>query len=175
MTVLAPRIVRGFTLVADDTHNLANILEEMKLPVMEENKETFQPGGADGEVEIAGLGTKALTIGLKTKGHAVPLLSMFGGAAGKRHNFTGKKLVTDEMSGEEFEHAIDVVGRLTKIDSGAQQGGKANSYDHEIGSIFTYSEMWNGRVLHRFNLMTGGWDVLNGEPVNTQRRRFLYA
>ena len=59
MAVLAPRIMRGITLVANDNINLAITLEEMTLPVMEEITETFHPGGADGEVDIAGLGTKA--------------------------------------------------------------------------------------------------------------------
>lgn len=175
MTVLAPRILRGFTLVANDDINLAAIIEEMSLPVLEEITETFQPGGADGEVDIAGMGTKALVCAFKTKGNAPQLNTLFAGPAGKRHNWTGKKLVIDDVTGEEFEHAIDLSARLTKIDAGAAQGGKANSYDFELKSMLTYNEMWNGQVLHRFNLMTGGWDIQNGQPVNAHRRSFLFS
>lgn len=175
MTVLAPRIMRGFTLVANDDINLAAIIEEMSLAKLEETTETFQPGGADGEVDIAGTGTKALFVGIKAKGHALPMLNLFAGPAGTRQNWTGKKLVIDELTGVEYEHAVDFTGRLTKIDAGAAQGGKPNSYDYEIKSIFTYSEMWDGQVLHRFNLMTGGWDIMNSQPVNTHRRSFLFS
>jgi len=175
MAVIAPRIMRGFTLVANDDVNLALSIEELALPMLEETVETFQPGGSDGEVEIAGLGTKALTLGMKVKGVAAGINAMFAGEPGTRRTWTGKVLVVDEETGEEHEHAIDVVGRLTKIGPAAHQGGKVNGYDYEVKSIWTYTEYWNGQVLHRFSLKTGGWDIQNFNQMNSHRRSFLFS
>lgn len=169
------RIVRGFTLYVADTVNLALDIETLKLPTLEEISEAFQPGGSDMEVEITGLGIKALSMQFKLKSHTPETLGLFGGPAGVRRSFTGKKLVISEEDGKEHEHAIDVTGRLSKIEGESMQGGKATGYDHEIKSIWTYTEYWDSRVLHRFNLKKGGWDIWNYQPVNTTRRSVLFS
>ncbi len=175
MPIQAPRIMRGFTLVADDDINLALTIEELALPTLEETTETFQPGGLDAEIEIAGLGTKALMLGFKVKGHTPAVANLFGGAPGVRHNWTGKQLVVDDETGAEHEHAVDVSGRLVKIAPGAAQGGKAPGYDFEIRSVFGYTEYWDGAVLHAFSLKAGGWTVMNSTPVNAHRTNFLFS
>lgn len=169
------RIVRGFTLYVKDNINLALDIETLKLPTLEEITETFQPGGSDMEIEIAGMGVKALTMPFKLKSHTPETLGLFGGAPGVRHSFTGKKLVVSEEDGSEHEHAIDVVGRLAKIEGEQMAAGKPTGYDHEIKSIWTYTEYWDSRVMHRFNFKLGGWDIRNFEPVNTTRRRILFG
>lgn len=169
------RIVRGFTLYVNDDTNLALDIDTLKLPTLEEITETFQPGGSDLELEVAGLGVKALTMPFKIKSHTPETLGLFGGAPGVRHAFTGKKLVVSEEDGTEHEHAIDVVGRLSKIEGEALAGGKATGYDHEVKSIWRYTEYWDSRVMHRFNFKLGGWDVWNFQTVNATRRRVLFS
>lgn len=169
------RIVRGFTLFANDTENLALDIETMKLPTLEEIMETFQPGGSDMEIEIGGLGVKALSLQFKLKTHSPAVLGLFGGAPGVRNSFTGKKLVISEEDGSEHEHAIDVRGRLAKIEGEELAAGKATGYDHEIKSIWNYTEYYDGRVMHRFNHKIGGWDIRNFQPVNSARRRVLFS
>ncbi len=169
------RIVRGFTLVANDTENLVLDMETMKLPPLEEITESFQPGGSDLEIEIAGLGVKALALQFKLKTHNPAIIGLFGGPAGTRRSFTGKKLIISEEDGSEHEHAIDVTGRLSKIEGEELAGGKATGYDHEIKSIWNYTEYYDGRVMHRFNFKLGGWDVRNFQAVNEGRRRILFS
>ncbi len=169
------RIVRGFTLYVNDETNLALDIETLKLPALEEITETFQPGGSDMEIEIAGLGVKAFNMPFKLKSHTPETIGLFAGAPGARHNFTGKKLVISEEDGTEHEHAIDVTGRLAKIEGEQLAAGKATGYDHEIKSIWTYTEFWDSRVMHRFNFKKGGWDVRNFVPVNEGRRRVLFS
>lgn len=169
------RIVRGFTLYVNDNTNLALDIETMKLPTLEEITETFQPGGGDLEIDVSGLGTKALSLQFKLKSHTPDTLALFGGAPGVRHAFTGKKLVISEEDGSEHEHAIDVRGRIAKLEGEELAAGKATGYDHEIKSIWQYTEFYDGRVMHRFNFKLGGWDVRNFEPVNVARRRVLFS
>jgi len=169
------RIVRGFTLYAADAVNLALDIETLKLPTMEEIAETFQPGGSDMEIEITGLGVRAFTMPFKLKSHTPETLGLFGGPPGVRTAFTGKKLVVSEEDGTEHEHAIDVLGRLSKIEGEELKAGTATGYDHEIKSIWTYTEYWDSRVMHRFNFKKGGWDVRNFVPVNEGRRRVLFS
>lgn len=169
------RIVRGFTMYANDTENLALDIETMKLPTLEELTETFQPGGSDLEIDIGGLGVKALALQFKLKSHTPAVLGLFGGEPGIRHAFTGKKLIISEEDGSQHEHAIDVRGRLSKIEGEELAAGKATGYDHEIKSIWNYTEFYDGRIMHRFNFKLGGWDVRNFVPVNDARRRVLFA
>lgn len=167
------RIIRGFTLVIDDTTNLYLDLETLKLPSLEEITETHHPGGSDMEIELTGLGVKAFTLQMKTKSHTPETIGIFGGAPGRRNHFTGKKYVVSEEDGTEHEHSIDVTGRLVKVDSEALAGGKATGYDHEIKGIFDYTEYWDGKVLHRFSLKRGGWMIRNGIEIGTRRRSIL--
>ncbi|GAA0599979.1 phage major tail tube protein [Paenochrobactrum glaciei] len=170
----ALRILRGFTLNVNDNIKLALEIETLKLASLEEIMEEFQPGGSDLQTNITGLGTKALAIPFKVKSHNPELIGLYGGEPGKRHNFTGRKLVISEEDGSTHEHAVDVLGRLTKVDSEEMSGGKASGFDHEINGIWNYTEYWDNRILHRFNFKLGGWVVRNYEPVNSDRRRILF-
>ena len=168
------RIIRGYTLIVNDNLNMALDIETLKLPTLEEITETFQPGGSDLEVDIAGLGVKALGLQFKSKSHSPEIIGLFGGAPGIRQNFTGKKMIVSEEDGTSHEHALDITGRLSKIDGEELSAGKATGYDHEIKSIWSYTEMWDNRIMHRFSFKKGGWDIRNFLPVNETRRRILF-
>ncbi len=105
---------------------------------------------------VAGLGIKPLEVPFKVKSHSADVFGLFGGPPGVRQNFTGKALVIDEKDGTEFEHAIDILGRLTKADAEEMKGGAAAGYDHVIGSITRYSHIIDGSVVSRFNFFSGG-------------------
>ncbi|EEQ96327.1 Hypothetical protein, conserved [Brucella intermedia LMG 3301] len=169
------RIIRGFTLYVNDNTNLALDIETMKLPTLEENTEEFQPGGSDMAINITGLGVKAFTMPFKIKSHTPETIGLFGGAPGIRYPFTARKLVISEEDGKEHEHAIDVQGRLSKIEGEEMSGGKATGYDHEINGIWTYTEYWDNQIMHRFAFKKGGWDIWNFQPYNTARRRILFG
>lgn len=171
----ALRILRGFTLVANDNINLALEIEEMELATLEEHAETYQPGGSDLEVEITGTGVKALSVKFKLKSHTPEIIGLFGGPPGIRQNWTGRKLVVSEETGKEHEHAIDIQGRLSKVGAESMKGGKPTGYDHEIKGIWTYTEYWDGKPMHRFAFKRGGWDIRNFVPINTARRRILFG
>lgn len=167
------RIIRGFTLYINDNLNLALEIDALQLPALEEGTETFQAGGTDGEIEIAGLGTKALKMPFKLKSHTPEVPRYFNPAPGIRLPFTGRKLIVDEEDGSEHWHAIDLRGRLTKISSQEMQGGKATGFDNEVGGIWEYNEYWDERLMHRFSFKLGGWIVKNFETVNSGRRQLF--
>lgn len=169
------RILRGFTLFVGDATNLALEIEEMRLPTLEEHTESYQPGGSDIEIDIAGLGIKAPRLPFKLKSHNPAVSGLIGGPPGLRNNFTAKKHIIDEIDGSEHEHALDIRGRILKGEGEQMQGGKAAGYDYEIGSLLTYSEMWDGSIMHRFSFILGGWTIWNYEPVNEGRRRTLFG
>lgn len=169
------RFVRGFTLIVNDNVNLGLDIETMKFPSLEEITETFQPGGSNIEIDVSGLGTKAPVLQFKLKSHTPEIMGLYGGPPGRRHSFTGKKLIISEEDGSEHEHAVDVRGRLAKLDGEELAAGKLTGYDHEIKSIWQYTEYYDSRVMHRFNFKLGGWDVWNFQPVNSSRRRTLFS
>lgn len=169
----ALRLMRGFNLIANDNINLFLEIDTLKLPTLEEITETFQPGGSNMEIDIAGLGVKAFTMPFKLKSHTSEIISLFGGEPGSRINFTGKTFVQSEEDGSEHEHSIDVSGRITKIDAEQLQGGKVTGYDFEIKSIWDYTEYWDGSVLHRFSVKRGGWVIRGGKEIGARRRQIL--
>ncbi|HCL63715.1 MAG TPA: phage tail protein [Rhizobium sp.] len=169
------RILRGFTLVVDDNTNLALEIEAMKLPTMEEMTESFMPGGGDVEIDITGLGTKAFALPFKLKTHSPSVMALYGGPPGLRRAFTGKKLVIDEEDGSNHEHAVDIRGRLAKIEGQEMTAGKAVGYDNEVKGIWDYTEYWDGRVMYRYSFKLGGWQVMNFEQVNTARTQILFS
>ena len=168
-------ILRGFTLIVNDNRNLYFEIESLKLATMEENTEDFQPGGGDMALAVAGLGIKPLEVPFKVKSHSADVFGLFGGPPGVRQNFTGKALVISEKDGTESEHAIDILGRLTKTDAEEMKGGAAAGYDHVIGSITRYAHIVDGKVISRFNFFSGGWEIWNGDPINDVRRRILLS
>lgn len=168
-------ITRGYTLIVNDNTNLVLELGKVKWPTLEEITETHHPGGSDIELDVSGLGTKAPTMQFELKTNSPTIMGLYGGPPGKRHNFTGKKLVISEEDGSEHEHAVDLLGRLGKVESKDLEGGKSDGYDHEIKSIWTYTEYWDSRIMHRFSFKLGGWDIWNFEPINIGRRRVLFS
>lgn len=171
----AQRFLRGFTLYINDNINLALEIEELQLAELEEQKDPFQPGGSDMEIDITGLGVKAFTLKAKLKSHTPEVIGLFGGPPGIRHNITGKKLVISEEDGQEHEHAVDMKSRMIKLGSEAMKGGKATGYDMEFGSTWTYTEYWDGRPMHRFAFKRGGWDIWNFQQINAGRRSILFG
>lgn len=167
------RLMRGFNLIVADNVNLFLEIDTLKLPALEESTEAFQPGGSDMEIEIAGLGIKAFAMPFKLKGHNPDVITMFGGEPGERLRFTGKSFVRSEEDGSEHEHSIDVSGRITKMEADEFQGGKVAGYNHEIKSIWDYTEYWDGKVLHRFSVKRGGWVIRGGKEIGTRRRQIL--
>jgi hypothetical protein len=165
------RIIRGFTLYINDNINLALEIDALQLPPLEETTEAYHAGGADGEIGIAGLGTKELKMSFKLRSHTPEVPRYFNPAPGIRHAFTGRKLIIDEEDGTEHWHAIDMRARLTKISSQEMQGGKASGWDNEIGGVWEYNEYWDERLMHRFVFKRGGWVVKNYETVNSGRQQ----
>ena len=169
------RFMRGFTMRVDDKENLALEIETLQLADLEEKTENFMPGGVDGELEIAGLGTKALNLLAKVKSENEYMAGTFGAPPGKRRAYTGIKYIVDEFDGSEHEHIVDVTGRLIKIEPNENKAGELAGYNYTIGSIINYTEYWDGKIMNRFVFKTGGWNVSNFEAVNETRRRMLFS
>ncbi|MBB4302363.1 hypothetical protein GGD81_001390 [Rhodobium orientis] len=169
------RLLRGFTLIINDNINLAIDIEELRLAGLGEKTKTFQPGGGDLEIDITGLGIKALSTPFKVISHTPAVMGMVGGPPGVRHDFSGIKHVVDEDGGAEHEHAVDMKGRLIKMEPENMKSDNAAGYDYTIGSIWNYTEMWDGRVMHRFNFKLGGWQIWNFQQINKGRSRRLFA
>src|SRR4051794_875225 len=66
--------------VGDDGPNNSKHLnlEDVKLPDLEELTQTFYPGGAIGQIDVGGMGLKALELTFKLKGWDPQALSQFG-------------------------------------------------------------------------------------------------
>ena len=72
------RILRGFTLIADDDKNLHLEIDELKLPTLEEKSVDFTPGGSTGETDVPLGITSKLEIPFKLISHNPLIDVLFG-------------------------------------------------------------------------------------------------
>lgn len=169
------RLLRGFTLVANDELALSLEIEEMKLPVLAEKTVDFTPGGATGETDVPLGVTDKLELPFKVLSHNPALDNLFGLPAGRRIPFTAVKSLFDDDSDDNraIEVTIDLKARLTKIDPENMKGGDKAGYDHVLSAVTWYQEVHDKEIIREFDRNAGGWTILGGQPANDDHARIL--
>ena len=77
-------IIRGFTLIADDTVNTHLAIAEMRLPAMEEKSYDFTPGGGTQELDVPLGVTGKLVCPFKLEGDNPAIHGLYGLPPGRR-------------------------------------------------------------------------------------------
>ena len=126
-------------------------LEELKLPDLEENLQTFEPGGSVGATQIA-MGLKEMEASFKLKGWDMHTLTHFGLGAGIRKRFTGYGAIRDEVTGMEKDVVAVMEGRLTKVEGEAMKKGDLSGHDYTISGIWFYRLSIGGTELYQISI-----------------------
>ncbi len=168
-------LLEAFTLfVTDDGPDNSKhlTLETIKLPVLEENTQTYTPGGAIGEIAVGGLGLKALECTFKVKGVDPQIMSQFGLGKAGRKPFTAYGGIRDKKGGGLIEIKAVMEGRLVKIEKDEWQRGELAGHDHAINEIWHYELHWGGREKYYYDFLTSTWRV-DGVSQNSELRAIL--
>ncbi len=115
------------------------VLENHKLPDLEEITQDHHAGGAIAAIDVGGLGIKALTSTFKLKGHDPQTLSQFGIGGRTAFPFTSYGLIRNKNGGAAIQSKAVMWGRLTKIATEQHKRGEMMGHDHEIKEILRYA------------------------------------
>ena len=152
---MAMNILRGINLyVGDEPVSEASKhleLEELKLPDLEENLQTFEPGGSVGAVQVA-MGLKEMEASFKLKAWDPYTMAHFGLGAAERRRFTGYGALIDEVSGVEKDIVAVMEGRLSKVEGEAMKKGDLAGHDYTISGIWFYRLSVGGTELYQISI-----------------------
>lgn len=147
------------------------ILESLKLPVLEENTQSYTPGGGLGEITVGGLGLKALECTFKVKGPDPQIMSQFLGG-GARKPFTAYGAVRDKQGGGAIEIKAVMEGRMVRLEKDEWQRGELAGHDHGINELWHYELYWGGKEKFYYDFLTSSWRV-DGVSKNADVRNIL--
>ena len=126
--------------VGDDGPNNSKhlSLQKVKIPALEEVTAQHHAGGAVGEIEIGGLGVKALTCSFDIVGVDPQVLSQFGLGSKAQVPYTVYGMMRDKNGGRAVELKAIMQARLTKADQGEFKRGDLNAGAYELKEIVHY-------------------------------------
>lgn len=122
------------------------IIKNLKLPDFEEIVQAHHSGGSWGEIEIGGLGMKALTGMFKGTGWDVQTMSQFGINGRVKFPFTAYGNARSKATGAAVSVKAVMFGRMTSMKRPEMKRGELLEVDHEIKEMLQYQE-WHGDVL----------------------------
>lgn len=148
--------------------NLASI----SLPNLEEVTAQHHAGGSIGEIEVGGLGIKALQPTFKINGWDPQVMRQFGLGSRVLMPFTVYGLLRDKLTGDKIEVKAVIRGRMTKLSGDAFKRGDLMGHDHSIQEVMHYELYYNGEELYYFDFKTSLWRV-GGVIANADERAAL--
>lgn len=147
------------------------VLEEIKLPSLEENMQDHHPGGAPVGVEF-GVGIKKLEPTFKTKGYQPHIITQFGLGTPVRRTFTVYSAYQDKKSGRFIECKAIIEGRLGKAEGDAGKRGELVGHEYAINEVMHYEVFFDGAEHFYWDFFTNTWRVA-GTSQNADINRIL--
>lgn len=160
--------------VGDDGPNNSKhlVLEGLKLPTLEEIAQKHYAGGAIGEIEVGGLGLKALQSTFKIKGYDPQIMSQFGLGTRANMPFTIYGAIRDKKGNSYKELKAVLHGRLAKVEVDDMKRGELIGADHMIHEIVHYELFWDKAEKYYYDYFTSEWRV-DGASQNAAIRNIL--
>lgn len=141
-----------------DNNKKLNLLS-IKLPTMEEIGQTHHAGGAIGEVEVGGLGLKALQATFKVAGYDPQIMSQFGLGRKGRLPYTCYGLIRDKKNNSAVEVKAVMHGRLGRVEGDDFKRGDLLGHDHMLHEIWRYEVTFNKKEVYFYDFLTSDWRV----------------
>lgn len=148
------------------------ILTSSKLPALEEVSAQHHAGGAIFEVEIGGLGIKALEYTFKIAGHDPGLMSQFGLGSRRARPYTQYGAIRNKATGGLVELKSIVWGRLMKIDEDEFKRGDLLGHDHRVSEIVHWELYFDKQEKYFFDWATSAWRI-DGVQSNADEMAIL--
>lgn len=134
------------------------VLEELKLPSLEEMTQEHHAGGAMVQVEF-GVGVKKLEPTFKLKGFNSHVFRQFGLGTNVRRVFTAYQAFQDKKTGRFIENKAVLEGRLGKIEGDAGKRGELLGHEYAITEVMHYEVHFDGVEHLYWDFFTNTWRV----------------
>lgn len=142
------------------------VIKNQQIPDLEEMTQSHHAGGAIGEIEIGGLGVKALASKFKLTGWDPQTLSQFGINSRSAFPFTTYGNVRNKNGGVAVQAKAVMFGRLTKMSASDFKRGDLLEFDYEIKEILHYELWFAGKEKFYWDFF-GSIFRIDGVPQNT--------
>lgn len=158
----------------DEDNDKRVIIRNTSLPDLEEITQGGHAGGAPFEIEVGGLGFKALSPKFKLAGFDPQTLRQFGIGGRAQYPFIIKGKIRNLNGGRELGLKAVIWGRLSKYAPSEFKRGDAFEQDHEIKEVVHYEKYIDGQEMYYFDHFAKPpiWRV-NGKNANQGDIDFL--
>jgi P2 family phage contractile tail tube protein len=147
-------------------------LESVKLPELEDMTQSFHPGGSIGQIEVAGMGLKALELTFKLKGWDAQAMSQFGLGSPSQLPFTIYGVARDKNGNVPIEVKAIVRGRMTKLTGDEIKRGDLMGHDFAIKEILHYEFYYATAEKYYYDFLSVTWRV-DGASQNSAENTIL--
>lgn len=147
-------------------------LQQVKLPTLEEVTAQHHAGGAIGEIEIGGLGVKALVCQFDLVGVDPQTLAQFGLGSQETQPYTIYGLARDKNGGRAIEVKSVLQARLTKAEPDAFKRGDLFKNAYELKEVSHYELYVDQQEIYYWDFFTSDYRV-NGNSENTDDKNIL--
>jgi len=135
------------------------VLEEIKLPDLEEKTIAHEPGGGVMGVDWATTMVMPLNPTFKLKGMDPERLKLFGLGSTLRRKFTAYGVIREKRSNLQLEGKAIIEGVITKISGSAFKRGDGMDHDYEIKEVTSYQLYIDKKEVFYIDVFTNRWSV----------------
>ena len=135
------------------------VLENHKLPDLEELTQEHHAGGAIAAIEVGGLGIKALMSSFRLKGWDPQTMSQFGIGGRVSFPFTSYGLIRNKNGGGAIQTKAVLFGRMTKMAAEQHKRGEMMGNDYEIKEILHYELYFGNQEKFYWDFFRSIWRV----------------
>jgi P2 family phage contractile tail tube protein len=147
-------------------------LEGVRLPDLEEMTQNFHPGGGVGQIEVGGMGLKALELTFKLKGWDPQAMSQFGLGSPSQIPYTIYGVARDKNGNVPLEVKAIVRGRMTKLTADEIKRGDLMGHDFAIKEVLHYELYFDKLEKYWYDFLGSDWRV-DGVSQNSVENSIL--
>jgi hypothetical protein len=157
----------------DDDPSSSNhlVLQELKLPGLEENYVDHAPTGAPIAIEIDTHMTR-LEATFNLAGWQTKVMTMIGESNKQRQKFTAYGLIRDRRTGEALESIAIMEGRLGRVNPTNFRKGDLQAHEYSIRGITHYELNMADEELYRWDFFTST-RTIGGVDLDEAMRQIL--
>lgn len=135
------------------------VLEELKLPDLEQKTISHEPGGGVMAVSFATTILSEMAPTFKLKGMDPERLKLFGLGSTMRRKFTAYGVIREKRTNSPLEAKAIIEGVLTKISGSSFRRGEGMDHDYEIREVMSYSLTIDQKEVWDIDFFTNKWSV----------------
>lgn len=155
----------------DPTASKHLVIQELKLPTLQEQFQDHAPGGGPVAVEFS-TNINKLEPTFKFVGEDNGMLSQFGLGSRLRQIYTAYSVIVDRRTSRRIERKSIMEARLGKIETDAFKRGEVAATDYALNELMHYEVWFDGREKLYWDFFENDWRI-DGVSQNAEANRIL--